>query len=212
MTEKTCPQCAEAVKAEAKICRFCHYSFETGQPAEVKAAPAPPLKRKGLGKGCLVMVGILVMLIVIGAIAGGDQKPAASNPTGERGGSATVEPSSEGQGQADVMELSASNLTGPQQNAARSAQQYISISGFSRDGLIDQLSSDAGNGYAVADATVAVDSLNIDWKEQAARSAKQYLEMSGFSCKGLIEQLSSSAGSQYTVSEATFGAKQAGAC
>ncbi len=25
--EKTCPQCAEQVKAQAKICRFCNYSF-----------------------------------------------------------------------------------------------------------------------------------------------------------------------------------------
>ncbi len=27
---KTCPQCAEQVRAAAKICRFCHYNFETG--------------------------------------------------------------------------------------------------------------------------------------------------------------------------------------
>lgn len=26
---KICPQCAEQVRAAAKICRFCHYSFET---------------------------------------------------------------------------------------------------------------------------------------------------------------------------------------
>jgi hypothetical protein len=103
-------------------------------------------------------------------------------------------------------------LTSPQKNSIRSAKQYLSISGFSRSGLIKQLSSDAGDGYSVADTTAAVDSLNVDWNEQAVRSAKQYLSISGFSCKGLIEQLSSSAGDGYTVSEATYGAQQAGAC
>lgn len=104
------------------------------------------------------------------------------------------------------------SLTGPQQNAVRSAENYLSMTGFSRDGLIQQLSSDAGDGYDVGDATVAVDSLDVDWKEEAVRSAKNYLSMSGFSCNGLIEQLSSSAGDKYTRSQATYGAKQAGAC
>ncbi len=106
----------------------------------------------------------------------------------------------------------ADGLTGPQRNALRSAKQYLSISGFSRSGLIQQLSSDAGDGYRVTDATVAVDSLNVDWNEQAVRSAKQYLSISGFSCKGLIEQLSSNAGDGYTVSQATYGARQTSAC
>ena len=107
---------------------------------------------------------------------------------------------------------STTSLTGPQQNAVRSAEQYLSMSGFSRNGLINQLSSSYGDNYAKSDATVAVDSLNVDWNEQASRSAKQYLDMSGFSCQGLIEQLSSDAGDKYTVSQATYGAKQAGAC
>lgn len=106
----------------------------------------------------------------------------------------------------------AGGLTGPQKNAARSAKQYLSMMGFSRAGLIQQLSSDAGDGYSVADATVAVDSLRVDWNEQAVRSAKHYLSIMGFSCKGLIEQLSSSAGDQYTVEQATYGARKAGAC
>ena len=106
----------------------------------------------------------------------------------------------------------AESLTGPQKNALRSAKQYLGFSGFSRDGLIEQLSSDAGNGYKVTDATVAVDSMNIDWNKQAVKSAKQYLGFSGFSCKGLIEQLSSSAGNKYTVSQATYGANQTSAC
>ncbi|OTG64351.1 hypothetical protein B9T25_12995 [Acinetobacter sp. ANC 4470] len=107
---------------------------------------------------------------------------------------------------------SVQSLTQPQSNAVRSANQYLNISGFSRNGLIDQLSSSAGDGYDKADATAAVDSLNVDWNEQAARTAIQYLEMSGFSCNGLIDQLSSSAGDKYTRSQASHGAKQAGAC
>jgi hypothetical protein len=106
----------------------------------------------------------------------------------------------------------AADLTGPQNNAVRSARQYLSFKGFSREGLIRQLSSDAGDGYKVGDAKVAVDSLSVNWNEQAVRSAKQYLSFKGFSCKGLIRQLSSSAGDGFTESQATYGAKQAGAC
>jgi Host cell surface-exposed lipoprotein len=106
----------------------------------------------------------------------------------------------------------ADNLTGPQKNAVRSAKQYLSSTGFSRSGLIDQLSSYYGDGYNLNVATIAVDSLRVDWKKQAVRSAKEYLSVQGFSCKGLIEQLSSSYGDKYTVEQATYGAQQAGAC
>ncbi|HLS78486.1 MAG TPA: Ltp family lipoprotein [Nocardia sp.] len=77
-------------------------------------------------------------------------------------------------------------LSPGQQNAVRAAQQYLEISAFSRSGLIAQLEYE---GYSTADATSAVDSLNVDWNEQAARSAKQYLEMTAFSRSGLIDQL-----------------------
>ncbi len=107
---------------------------------------------------------------------------------------------------------SAQNLTGPQKNAVRSAKSYLSFKGFSRAGLIEQLSSPYGDGYNVADATAAVNSLSVDWNAQAVVSAKQYLEMMGFSCNGLIDQLSSDAGDKYTKSQATYGAQQAGAC
>ena len=104
------------------------------------------------------------------------------------------------------------NLTGPQKNAVNSANQYLRISGFSRQGLINQLSSDFGNGYSISDATIAVHSLNIDWKKQSVKSANLYITMQGFSCKGLIEQLSSEFGSGYTLEEATYGAHQTSAC
>ena len=107
---------------------------------------------------------------------------------------------------------SAQSLSGPQKNAVRSANNYLSMSGFSRDGLINQLSSSYGDGYSVVDARVAVDSLSVNWNEQAVRSAQQYLSMMGFSCNGLINQLSSDAGDKYTVDQATYGAQQSGAC
>ncbi|WP_281700956.1 Ltp family lipoprotein [Acetobacter malorum] len=112
----------------------------------------------------------------------------------------------------DASSSEQNSLTPVQRNAVRSATSYLSMSSFSRDGLIQQLSSDAGEGYSVVDATIAVDSLDVDWNENAVRSAKEYLKMSGFSCKGLIQQLSSSAGDKYTLKQATYGAHQAGAC
>jgi hypothetical protein len=103
-------------------------------------------------------------------------------------------------------------LTGPQKNAVRAAKSYLNISAFSRDGLIEQLSSSAGSGFNRTDATLAVDSMNVDWNQEAVKSAKQYLQLMGFSCKGLVQQLSSPAGGKFTEKQAVFGAQQAGAC
>ena len=98
---------------------------------------------------------------------------------------------------------SSEGLTGPRGNAVRSAKQYLRTSAVSRSVLIKQLSSEYGSGYSLADATAAVDSLNVDWNEQAARSAKQYIKMSGFSRSGLIKQLSYGVGEEYNVADAT---------
>ena len=106
----------------------------------------------------------------------------------------------------------AQSLTGPQRNALRSAKAYLEFQAFSREGLIEQLSSPYGEDYERADAVAAVNSLSVDWNEQASKAARAYLEMMGFSCNQLIEQLSSSYGEKFTKSEATYGARQAGAC
>ena len=94
-----------------------------------------------------------------------------------------------------------SNLTTSQQNAVAAAKNYLALQGFSEQGLIDQLSSSAGDGYSLSDATVAVDSLHVGWDAQAVRSAKAYLQISSFSCQGLSQQLSSSAGDPHTGAE-----------
>lgn len=101
-------------------------------------------------------------------------------------------------------------LTVSQSQAVGEAESYLEFSGFSRLGLIQQLSSDYGSGFSKADATFAVDHLKVDWNEQAVRSAKEYLNTQNFSRRGLIRQLSSAYGSQFTVAQATYAADKVG--
>jgi len=103
-------------------------------------------------------------------------------------------------------------LTQQQRSAAEQAKQYLGMEAFSQQGLIAQLDSPDGGGYSVNDATVAVDSLTVNWNSEAVRSAKEYLSMEPFSCNDLIQQLDSPDGSQFTVAQATYGAQQAGDC
>ncbi len=99
-----------------------------------------------------------------------------------------------------------------EQQAIAAAQDYLAMEGFSRNGLINQLSSSAGDDFPKAIATQAVDSLNVDWNAQAVRAANSYLQVEHFSCAGLIQQLESSAGDQFTASQASYGAHQTSAC
>ena len=94
-------------------------------------------------------------------------------------------------------------ISAVRRNAMNDAQTYLGMTGFSRKGLIRQLSSDSGDGYTVADATAAVDRLHPDWNAQAVRSANAYLSTQPFSRKGLIRQLE--AGDFFTPAQAVYG-------
>ena len=170
-----------------------------------------------------VGVGVLsVVLFIIGGALMPDSTPEQTEQSAALGNQ-SVPPRDSAPGAADGAPANnvtaapsgspaSGNLTAAQRNAVRSANSYLRMSGFSRQGLIDQLSSEFGDNYSVGDATVAVNSLSTDWNAQAARSAVSYLALSGFSCQGLIDQLSSESGNKYTVEQATYGATQAGIC
>lgn len=97
------------------------------------------------------------------------------------------------------------------QNAIDSAKSYLDMGGgFSRLGLIEQLSSGAGEGFTKADAEFAVDHIKVNWNKQAVLSAKSYLQMGGMSRTELIDQLSSQAGEQFTLAQAEYAANQVG--
>lgn len=128
--------------------------------------------------------------------------PKASSPATKA--PATVAPATKTPEKTKAAE-DAPHLSAAQQNARRAAQSYLEFSAFSRQGLIDQLSSEYGDKFKAADAKVAVDSLDVDWNAQAVKSAASYLDTSGFSRQGLIDQLHSKNGDKYTLAQATHG-------
>ena len=101
-----------------------------------------------------------------------------------------------------------------QQNAYASARSYLDFASFSRAGLLDQLTSEYGEGFPAPDAEFAISRLEaeggVDWNAEAAESAKSYLEFQPFSRQGLLDQLTSEYGDQFTPEQAEYGVSQTG--
>lgn len=73
-----------------------------------------------------------------------------------------------------------------QQNVIKKAQSYLKFSGFSRQGLIEQLEYE---GFTPDDSTFGADNAGADWNAEAAEKAASYLKFSAFSRDGLYEQM-----------------------
>ena len=97
-----------------------------------------------------------------------------------------------------------------QQQAVGAAKDYLRVMPFSKQGLIDQLSSRYGSGFSKADATYAVNHIEVNWFRQAVRSARSYLRVMHFSRAGLIRQLESPYGAQFTHAQAVYGVNHVG--
>jgi hypothetical protein len=166
----------------------------------------------------LMAIGVLVLAFSgIGALSGGskDTAPAATAAVATETTEEAVETEQDAEAAVveeapAVIEEEAPAETVSQENARRSAESYLDFSGFSRQGLIEQLSSEYGEGFSKADATYAVDHVAVNWNAEAAESAKGYLSHSAFSRQGLIEQLESEYGEGFTHAQAVYGVNQTG--
>jgi hypothetical protein len=89
---KTCPYCAETIKKDAVVCRFCNYDLRTGTSAALAAQPQPspavssaaPVvqARSGVKDGVkigfgmffvlpiLMIVGLILFCMIVGGLAG----------------------------------------------------------------------------------------------------------------------------------------------
>jgi len=95
-------------------------------------------------------------------------------------------------------------FTRAEENAIQKARDYLDFTSFSRSGLIDQLEYE---GFTTAEATLAVDYLDVDWNEQAWMKAEEYLDFTSFSRSGLIDQLEFEG---FTRDQAIYGVDKAG--
>lgn len=149
---------------------------------------------KGRRRALPWTLGILIALAVLGGLFA-----ATATPTYTVTADATHTASS-----GTSVRLVDYGLTAGQSNAIGKAKDYLSVSSFSRSGLIDQLEYE---GFSTSDATYAVDSLNVDWNAQAVKKAKEYLSTSSFSHSGLVDQLEYEG---FTPSQAEYGVDGAG--
>ena len=179
-------------------------------------AQPPARKRKRLSKrGAIIFaVGAFAFLVIVIVATGGS----GSNGTAAVSSSvsAAVPPSSSAAAQASAAPAAsqapaAPAMTADQQQAVDSAQSYLSEGqGFSEQGLLNQLTSSAGEGFAKPDAEFAISYLHPDWDAQAVDAAKGYLQLGGFSRASLIQQLTSSYGAGFTEAQAEYGANKVG--
>lgn len=199
--------------------------------AQQPMAPVQPEKKKG---GCVkwgaAALGVLVVLGIVGSCGGGSDEegtPATSSKLTENQVSSSAadtpaeadKPTNESvpapaeQSEATPAapaeeekpaEKKVDDVPREYKNALRSAETYTKMSGFSYNGLYEQLTSEYGEGYPPEAAQYALDNLEVDWNEQALKSAKNYQEIMPMSDSGLFDQLTSEYGDGFTPEQAQY--------
>lgn len=126
--EKTCPKCAESVKSAAAVCKHCGHDFAEPANATVEVASKKSISKS---KGCLIILGAIVALGVIGSIAGG--------------GGSNTEPAGAGPAEADAtpaLKVTAQQLEASYEANEVSAQQQYGGKRLEVSGIIKSIDLD----------------------------------------------------------------------
>jgi predicted 3-demethylubiquinone-9 3-methyltransferase (glyoxalase superfamily) len=146
------------------------------------------------------------LLIVIAAAGCADDSASTGSESASQGGKSAAKKKGAQSGKPAAP--ARPEMTSGQKNALQAAESYVDTMPFSKAGLIQQLSSSAGDGYSKADATFAANRVGADWNEEAVEAARNYLDTMPMSKDALIQQLSSAAGDKFTRAQAQHAASK----
>lgn len=100
---------------------------------------------------------------------------------------------------------SQNNVPAEDKSALSKAEDYANTMDMSKQGVYEQLTSDAGEQFSASAAQYAIDHLtDVDWNENALKKAKDYQDNMSMSPAEIHDQLTSSAGEQFTQAEADY--------
>ena len=190
-------------KSNMTICKHC--GAEIAKSAKKCPHCGGKNKKPIYKRVWFIILCIIVVFGIIGAIAGGgDEESVDVNTNNDTEVETTVEATEEA-AEAEAPDPTA-DYSMEEKNCYQAALNYLDLMGFSKKGLIQQLSSEYGDNYPQETAEKVVNDLDeaglVDWEKQAERSAQNYLDTMSFSKDELINQLCSDAGDQYTREEA----------
>lgn len=131
---------------------------------------------------------VLVIFIGSAAVSGG------SNSSSSSSSSSSAKSSSS----------SSSHVSATKVAALKSAQTYSDTMHMSKQGIYDQLTSDAGDKFDDASAQYAVDHVKADWNKNALKAAESYQKDQNMSPEAIRDQLTSDAGDKFTQNQADY--------
>ncbi|MDX2310934.1 Ltp family lipoprotein [Limosilactobacillus mucosae] len=154
-----------------------------GEDGKVYVEKKPVYKR--------VWFWILVVLVIFigsAAVSGGNDSSSSSSSSSSAKSSSS----------------SSSHVSATKVAALKSAQTYSDTMHMSKQGIYDQLTSDAGDKFDDASAQYAVDHVKADWNKNALKAAESYQKDQNMSPEAIRDQLTSDAGDKFTQDQADY--------
>lgn len=173
-----------------------------GQPQQGVPQPVQTKGKKkgGCMKWALIIIGAIFALGILSMMfSGGDdsveneapketttKEDKKEAPKEEKAPAETPPEEEAPQEEKPAEEAPKQDVSREQRNALKSAENYLSFSGFSEQGLREQLEFEEFPADAI---DYALNNVEVDWNEEALQSAQNYDEIGGMSDEGLRGQL-----------------------